>query len=202
MTTTQVHLFNGMYLVVLIVVALVTRATPRRVAGALAGGVAAGVVALGMIAIGEKVGWWHFVLPWEPYFTTVTLLGLPLIGFLFLITWRIARRFGGRGLAIVAVAVAVIGPPRDFVYMKLFPGWGRYGPGVAPFLAVSATYVLMVLVGHGVMRLVAGPAGARTGWRMESGDVCSEKRFIRISRAPHVRNTGESDPNRGASQGG
>ena len=43
MTTTQLHLFNGIYLVVLIVVAILTRATPRRIAGALAGGVAAGV---------------------------------------------------------------------------------------------------------------------------------------------------------------
>jgi len=159
MTTTQFHLFNGVYLVVLIVVAILTRATPRRIAGALAGGVAAGVVALGIIALGEKVGWWHFVFTWEPYFLTVMLIGLPLIGFIFLITWRIARRFGWRGLAVVSVAVAVIGPPRDYLYMRLFPEWGSYGPGVAPFLAISATYVIVVLVGHGVMRLVAGPAG-------------------------------------------
>ena len=159
MTTTQFHLFNGVYLVVLIVVAILTRATPRRIAGALAGGVAAGVVALGIIALGEKVGWWHFVFTWEPYFLTVMLIGLPLIGFIFHITWRIARRFGWRGLAVVSVAVAVIGPPRDYLYMRLFPEWGSYGPGVAPFLAISATYVIVVLVGHGVMRLVAGPAG-------------------------------------------
>jgi hypothetical protein len=168
MTATQLHLFNGIYLVVFIVVAILTRATPRRIAGALAGGVAAGVVALGIIALGEKVGWWHFVFTWEPYFLTVMLIGLPLIGFIFLITWRIARRFGWRGLAVVSVAVAVIGPPRDYLYMRLFPEWGSYGPGVAPFLAISATYVIVVLVGHGVMRLVAGPAGedrlARRPW--------------------------------------
>ena len=168
MTTTQVHLFNGLYLVVFIVVAILTRATPRRIAGALAGGVAAGVVALGIIALGEKVGWWHFVFAWGPYFLTMMLIGLPLIGFLFLITWRIARRFGWRGLAVVSVAVAVIGPPRDYLYMRLFPEWGSYGPGVAPILAISASYVIMVLVGHEVMRLVAGPAGedrlARRPW--------------------------------------
>jgi hypothetical protein len=168
MTTTQLHLFNAIYLVVFVVVAILTRATPRRIAGALAGGVAAGVVALGIIALGEKVGWWHFVFTWEPYFLTVMLIGLPLIGFIFLITWRIARRFGWRGLAVVSVAVAVIGPPRDYLYMRLFPEWGSYGPGVAPILAISATYVIVVLVGHGVMRLVAGPAGedrlARRPW--------------------------------------
>jgi hypothetical protein len=155
MTTTQLHLFSGFYLVVFIVVAILTRATPRRIAGAA---VAAGVVALGAIALGEKLGWWHFVFVWGPYYLTVMLIGLPLIGFLFLITWRIARWFGWRGLAVVAVAVAVIGPPRDYLYMKRFPEWGSYGPGVAPFVATSACYVIMVLVGHGVMRLVAGPA--------------------------------------------
>jgi hypothetical protein len=50
MTTQQLHLFNCIYLVVLVVVAVLTRATGRRIAGALAGGGAAGVVAL---------DWWH-----------------------------------------------------------------------------------------------------------------------------------------------
>ena len=64
--------------------------------------------------------------------------------------------------------MAIIGPPRDFWYMKRFPEWGSYGPGVAPILAISAAYILLVLVGHGMMRLVAGPAGedplARRPW--------------------------------------
>ena len=177
MTTTQLHLFNGIYLVVFIVVALLTRATPRRIAGALAGGLAAGVVALGIIALGEKVGWWHMAITWEPYFLTVMLIGFPLIGFIFLITWRIARRFGGRGLAVAVIAAAVIGPPRDHWYMRRFPEWGSYGPGVAPVLAISATYVIMVLVGHGVMRLVAGPAGedrmARRPWKSSEREKVS-----------------------------
>jgi hypothetical protein len=123
---------------------------------------------LGMIPLGEKMGWWHFVIPWEPYFLAVLLIGLPVMGFIFLITWRIARRFGGRGLAVAVIVAAVIGPPRDYFYMSQFPEWGRYGPGVAPVLAISATYVMIVLAGHGVMRLVAGPAGedrlARRPW--------------------------------------
>ena len=158
MTIQQLHLFNGIYLVVLVVVAVLTRATARRTAGALAGGAAFGVVALGIIALGEEVGWWHFVIPWEPYFLTVMYLGLVECAFIFLITWRIARRFGGRGLAVVVVVAAVIGPPRDYWYMARFPEWGAYAPGVAPVLAIAATYAVMVVLGHGVMRLVAGPA--------------------------------------------
>jgi uncharacterized membrane protein len=160
MTTQQLHIFNLLYLCVLTLVALLTRATLRRVAGALAGGAAVGIVALGIIGLGERVGWWHMALTWEPYFMTLMLIDFTLCAFIFLITWRISRRFGWRGLAVVLVVLAIIGPPRDYLYMRLFPKWGSYGPGIAPVLAISATYVILVLVGHGVMRLVAGPASA------------------------------------------
>jgi hypothetical protein len=158
MTTQQLHLFNGIGLVVFVVVAILTRATARRVVGALAGGAALGVVALGIIALCVEAGWWRFTITWEPYYLTLLWIDFALGAFIFLITWRIARRFGGRGLAVVVIAAAVIGPPRDYLYMQRFPEWGSYAPGVAPILAISATYVILVVVGHGVMRLVAGPA--------------------------------------------
>src|SRR5689334_17908456 len=78
MTTQQLHLFNGLYLAVLVVVAVLTRATARRLAGALAGGAASGVVALGIIALGEEVGWWHMAITWEPYFLTLLLIDFAL----------------------------------------------------------------------------------------------------------------------------
>jgi hypothetical protein len=160
MTTQQLHLFNGIYLVVLVVVAVLMRATLRRLAGALAGGTVFGAVALGIIALGENVGWWHLAITWEPYFLTVLGIGFALGAFRYLLTWRIARRFGWRGLAACVAVAAVIGPPRDYWYLERFPEWGAYGPGIAPVLAISATYALMVVLGHGVMRLVAGPARA------------------------------------------
>ncbi len=158
MTTTQLHVFNGIYLVVTVVVALVTRASARRIAGAVAGSTAFGVVALAIVALGERAGWWHMAITWKPYFLALFVIDFVLCAFIYLITWRIARRFGGRGLAVVAVVLAILGPPRDFWYMRRFPEWGHYGPGIAPVLAISATYILLVVVGHGVMRLVAGPA--------------------------------------------
>lgn len=168
MTTQQLHLFNAIYLVVLVVVAVLTRATARRTVGALAGGAAVGVVALGIIALGEEVGWWHMAITWEPYFLTVLWIDFALSAFIFLITWRIARRFGWRGLAVVVVVAAVLGPVRDYRYMERFPEWGAYAPGAAPVLAISATYVLLGVLGHGVMRLVAGSASedrlARRPW--------------------------------------
>src|SRR4030095_8517994 len=158
MTTQQLHLFNALGLVVLIVVAILTRATARRIAGALVGGAAAGVVAMGIIALGEEVGWWHMAITWEPYFLTLLWINFVVCAYAFLITWRIASRFGWRELTVVVIAVAVIGPPRDYWYMARFPEWGAYAPGFAPVLAISATYVVLVVLGHGVMRLVAGPA--------------------------------------------
>jgi hypothetical protein len=158
MTVQQLHLFNGIYLIVLVVVAVLTRATARRITGALAGGAAFGVVALGIVALGEAVGWWHMAITWEPYFMALLLIDFTLSAFIYLITWRVARRFGSRGLAVVVVVAAIIGPMRDYGYMARFPKWGAYGSRIAPILAVATTYAVMVLLGHGVMRLIAGPA--------------------------------------------
>jgi hypothetical protein len=158
MTTQQIHLFNALYLVILVAVAILTRATARRIAGALAGGAAAGLPALGIIALGERLGWWHMAIAWEPYFLALLWIDFALAAFVFLITWRIARRFGGRGLAAVLVVAAVLGPVRDYRYMRQFPEWGAYAPGPAPIVAVSATYVLLGTLGHAVMRWIAGPA--------------------------------------------
>jgi len=159
MTIQQIYLFIGIYLVLLAVVTVITRATLRRVAGALAGAAAAGVAMLGIIAIGVA-RWWHFVMTWEPYYLTLMFISVIPCGFIFLITWRIARRFGGRGLALVVFVVAVLGPLRDSLYMAAFPEWGTYAPGLAPMFATSAAYVILGILGHGLMRLVAGPATA------------------------------------------
>jgi hypothetical protein len=172
MTTQQLHLFNCLYLAVLVLVAFVTRATARRIAGALAGGVAIGVVGLGIVALGEQMAWWHMAITWEPYFLALLLVDFTLSAFIFLITWRIERRFGWRGLAIVVAVAAILGPVRDYQYMARFPEWGAYAPGITPILAVSATYVVLLIVGHGVMRSIAGPSGddrlARRPWEPAS----------------------------------
>ena len=104
MTTTQLHLFNGLYLVLLIVAALLTRATPRRIAGAVAGGMAVGVMVLGVILLGERTRLWHFALRWDPYFLLLMYLDLVIsMAAILLVTWRLARRYGKRGFTILLV---------------------------------------------------------------------------------------------------
>jgi hypothetical protein len=161
MTTQQILLMTGLYLVALVAVIYFTRATARRVAGALVGGAAASFMALRAIALCEALGWWHVPFASTPYFVTMFYLGLVIsLTPIYLVTWRVARRFGWRGLAVCLGIVAVIGPPRDYWYATVFPKWMVFAPGLAPILADSVTYVGVVVVGHTVMRLVAGPARA------------------------------------------
>jgi hypothetical protein len=71
----------------------------------------------------------------------------------------------------VTLAVAAVGgPPREFAVGAKFPAWITYAPGIATVLALSAAYVGGFAAGHGVMRLVAGPAkGSRLArWPWEA----------------------------------
>jgi FAD/FMN-containing dehydrogenase len=174
MTTQQLHLFNGLYFAAFAVAAFLTRATPRRIAGALAGGAAFGVVAVGIVALGEAMQWWHMAIVWEPYFVGLFYFDFAISSAsIYLVTWRIAQRFGWRGLAVVVVFAAIIGPARDSSYMTKFPEWGTYAPGLAPVLAIAATYALMIVVGQSVMRLAAGPArGSPLGRRPWATPTC------------------------------
>ncbi len=159
MTTQQIILWTCGYLVALVAVIYFTRATARRVVGALAGGAVAGLLGMGAIALSEALGWWQVPFASTPYFPPLFYLGLSIsLAPIYLVTWRLARRLGWRGLVVFICVVAVIGPPRDYLYAAMFPKWMVFAPGVAPILADSATYAGIVVLGHAVMRLIAGPA--------------------------------------------
>jgi hypothetical protein len=159
MTTQQILLMTGLYLAALVVVTYFTRATTRRVMGALVGGAVVALMALKIIALCEALGWWRIPFASTPYFMPMLYLGLAISCTpIYLVSWRVARRFGWRGLAVCVCIVAVIGPPRDYLYAATFPKWMVFSPGIAPILADSAAYTLILVVGHAVMRLVAGPA--------------------------------------------
>ena len=106
-------------------------------------------------------GVWRVPSDSTPYFVPLLYLGLVVSSSpIYLITWRVARRFGWRGLAVCLGVAAVIGPPRDYLYAATFPRWMVFAPGVAPILADSLTYIGIVALGHAVMRLIAGPSRA------------------------------------------
>jgi hypothetical protein len=168
MTIRQIIIVTCAYMVALVAVIYFTRATSRRVVGALAGGVVVGFMGMGAIVCGNTLGLWRVPIFWTPYFLALFYLGLSIsVTPIYLVTWRVARRFGWRGLAVCLVIVAIIGPPRDYLYAAKFPEWMVFAPGIAPILADAATYVGIVAIGHAVMRMVAGPArGDR--WRNAS----------------------------------
>lgn len=152
---------TGGYFVALVVVAYLTRATSRRVLGAVCGGAVVGAVLMGMIAMCEALGWWRVPLASTPFQALLLYFGFAIsCSPIYLVTWRIARRFGWRGLAIFTAVVTVIGAPRDYFIAAKFPQWMVFSPGIAPILADSVAYFLIVVAGHAVMRLIAGPSAA------------------------------------------
>jgi len=159
MTTLQIAVMTCGYALALVAVIYFTRATSRRVAGALAGGAVAGGWGLGAIIAGEALGLWRDFLPHRHRLWVLFYFGLAVsLSPIYLITWRLARRFGWVGLAVCLIVAGVVGPPRDYLYVAAFPEWGAFASGVAPAVADGATYMGIVALGHAVMRLVSGPA--------------------------------------------
>lgn len=159
MTTRQLIFVTCAYLVELVAVVYFTRATSRRLLGACAGGAAVGCFGMGAIVLGNALGLWRVPITWTPSFVALFYLGLAIsVTPIYLVTWRLARRFGWHGLAVFIGIVAIIGPPRDYLFAAKFPAWMVFAPGVVPILADAVTYVGIVAIGHAVMRLVAGPS--------------------------------------------
>jgi hypothetical protein len=161
LTAWQLIVVTCAYLVELVVVVYFTRARARRIVGALAGGAAVGCFGIGAIVLGNAWGLWHVPIFWTPYFVALFYLGLVIsVTPIYLVTWRLTRRFGWRGLAVFVGIVAIIGPPRDYLFAATFPAWMVFAPGVVPIIADAAAYVGIVAIGHAVMSLIAGPSRA------------------------------------------
>jgi hypothetical protein len=159
MTPLQIILVTCLYFVALLIVIYFTRATARRIVGAFIGGAAVGLFGMGAIVFGNAAGLWRVPIVWTPYFLTLFYLGLSIsVTPIYLVTWRVVRRFGWRGLAVCLGIVAIIGPPRDYLYAMKFPEWMVFAPGVAPIIADSLAYIGIVAIGHAVMYFVAGPS--------------------------------------------
>lgn len=161
MTTWQLIVVICAYTVELLAVVYFTRATARRIVGAFAGGAAIGCMGIGAIILGNKLGLWRVPIFWTFTFLTLFYLGFVVSASpIYLVTWRLARRFGWRGLAVFTSIVVLIGPPRDYLFAKIFPAWMVFSPGFAPIFADAVAYLGIVLLGHALMRMIAGPAAA------------------------------------------
>ncbi len=160
MTSRQIICTTGAYAVTFIIVVYLTRAGPRRVGGALFGGGIAGLLLTEIMALGEVIGWWR----WQFEFAAAAYFPLLLYvccaascAPIYLITWRVARRFSGRGLTAIFGSAALIGPLRDYLFVRRFPEWGGFASGAAPAMAVATAYLVFLVVGYLAMQLIAGP---------------------------------------------
>jgi hypothetical protein len=150
-------------LVAFVTIAYLTRAKSRRVAGALC---SVGVFTLlsGPIdGVGGAMGWWTYPSCADPPHPPIVVYvgqALVFVGCLALIGWRAQRSFGPRSVVVLAPLVCVVGAARDFAVAAALPEMIRMGPLPSSLLADMAAWGVVVLVGLGVSRLVAGPATA------------------------------------------
>jgi len=159
MTLQQLIVIICAYLAELVVVIYFTRPTLRRIGGAMAGGAVGGCLLLIAFILGDVFGLWRASLPSKAgvlilFYISAAISCAPI----YLVSWRVTRRFGRRGFTVFLVAVALIGPPRDYLIASKYPEWIVFTPGVTPIFADAAAYVGIMVLGHAVMRLVAGPA--------------------------------------------
>jgi serine/threonine protein kinase len=140
-----------------------TRARLRRVAGALAGGILFGATWVFKMRLDYSMGWWRtrFAETPDPFslFSPALILGIAVLGaLLFLISWRVARRFGWVGTAIFIVLASAQFTVRDRMYWDTFMHMMTISWRIQALLADTALFVLGVTLGHAGMRMVAGPA--------------------------------------------
>jgi hypothetical protein len=144
-----------------LLVAYLSRATARRVAGAIAVAalVAPMVLAVDLAASSAKL--WRYLGVATAYAPIGFYLASGLgIGAVSLVVWRLARRFGPRVNAMTIAFFALYGPARDYLASRLAPSMIEFSPGAAPLLADMLAWASGISLALFAMRLVAGPAGA------------------------------------------
>jgi hypothetical protein len=159
MTTQQMLITLAIYTIALFATVYFTKPSWRRTVGALVGGATGGMVLLCGFFLGTKQELWHSTTPTSPGILVLFYLATAVsCAPVYLITWRVALRFGLRGLVVFLLLSALVGPPRDYFIASIYPEWISFSPGVAPLLAVSTIYFGIVGLGHAGMWIIAGPA--------------------------------------------
>jgi hypothetical protein len=159
MTLLQIAVMSAAYAALFAAAIYFTHAPWRRVVGALVGGAVASCFGMAAIVSGEMIGVWWVSLPSTAGVQALFVAGLAVsLSPIYLVTWRIVRRFGWRGLALCLLVVGIVGPPRDYFYASVYPEWMIFAKGIGPIIADAATYIGLVALGHVVMWIVSGDA--------------------------------------------
>jgi hypothetical protein len=111
-----------------------------------------------------SMGWWRTRFaetpdPFSLFSPTLGFLGIAVGGaLLLLVSWRVARRFGWAGVAVFIVAMSANLTVRDRMYWDVYMHMMTVSWGIQALLADTALFGLGLMLGHAVMRIVAGPA--------------------------------------------
>jgi hypothetical protein len=148
------------YLVVLAVVAYLTRAPCKRLIGALSGGVAVAVVGVGVEHLAYVRQWWRYPFVDAPYGPPLIYpVAILLFAAIALVGWRVTRRFGWAGQVGFLGAVTILGTVRDYRVAALFPELFVFAPGIQVVLVDAACWAGLLMLAQIVMRLICGPVG-------------------------------------------
>jgi eukaryotic-like serine/threonine-protein kinase len=155
--TPEILLFIYTNLVFSGVTGWLTRASPRRLAGALAGGACFSMVMFGTDYVARLMGWWQSAFPAERVWLWMYLACAFYGSTLCLVGWRSARRFGWRGQAVFLAAMGMCGVAKKFsgatVSQILV-----FHVGFTALAVTSVSWAFGFGLAQGLMRLVAGPA--------------------------------------------
>ena len=162
------ELVSYAYLVLALLVgaAYISRAPTLRAASSIVGGA---IFSVFVTVVPIWMGWRQFV-PLEHSTQALWLLyaiGIPFGAILALAGWRIARRFGWRGLAAFVIVASIGAPIRERLYLSAARVMVVV-PGAVPWIAYTVSWACALLLSHSIMRLMAGRAGddrlARRRW--------------------------------------
>jgi hypothetical protein len=142
-------------------VAFFTRATGRRIAGALCSVAVFTALSAPIDTVGLRTGLWSYpscIDPPHPPLLVYVGQALEFVGCIALVGWRVQRRFGARGVAVLAAVVCTLGTLRDFSVAATLPQMMHMGPLPGSLIADVVAWGIVVTVALGVMRMVSRPA--------------------------------------------
>ena len=148
--------YTYLVLALLVGAAYVSRAQTVRVAGSIVGGA---IFSTFVTVVPISMGWRRFV-PMEHSVQALWLLCaicIPFGAILALASWRIARRFGWRGLAAFVIVASIGAPIREQLYLST-AHLMVVAPGAVPKIAYTLSWACALLLSHSIMRLIAGRA--------------------------------------------
>lgn len=148
---------DGMLLLFLTVIALLTHATTRHVVGALAVGTVGALLHAGHVVLGQTLGWWSASSLTLPHGHWLMSIGLAFwlgtgVG---LICWQVVTILGARGLVGMLTFMAGFGSLLDSVGSLVSQAL-VFAPGLIPRISDGVFWATLTVLSQGIMRLIAG----------------------------------------------